>query len=513
MATQVSLNSGAVASAGTLALQTNGTTEAVSISTGQVATLAQNPILTSGTANGVAYLNGSKAVTSGSALTFDGTNFATTGTASATKMIPTGGSATGNGMYLPASNTLAWSNNGSETMRLDSSGNLGLGVTPSGWQSGFRAMQLSGLASWNVDGSTAGSGTYFGNNVYRDSADSRWEYLVTGDNATQYLQASGQHIWRTSASGTAGNAITFTQAMTLDASGNLGVGVTSINASLHVQGAATTDGSISFNQQLASTTAYSSSPASGTMVALKYNSGGSYAGMGGWTVAKENATDGNFASYFAIHTRANGGANTERARIDSSGNLLVGQTSGSYKLSVTGSVYLNALLGTGYNASSEATLGAFGASNDTAVNSSAVYNIEWKMYGDASGQFWRANYIARGGSRTLGAYCTGTAWTNSSDIANKENITSTEYGLATVMASNPVDFQWKTMRDENGVGKKDIGFIAQEMELLVPEVVSGGEGDKGISYGNLVAIAFKAIQEQQTLITTLTERITALEAK
>ena len=82
-----------------------------------------------GTANGVAYLDGSKVLTTGSALTFDGTNFATTGTASATKMIPTGGSATGNGMYLPAANTLAWSNNGSETMRLDSSGNLVLGAT------------------------------------------------------------------------------------------------------------------------------------------------------------------------------------------------------------------------------------------------------------------------------------------------------------------------------------------------------------------------------------------------
>jgi hypothetical protein len=75
MATQVSLNSGAIASAGALAIQTNGTTEAVSISTGQVATLAQNPVLTSGTANGVAYLNGSKVLTTGSALVFDGTNF------------------------------------------------------------------------------------------------------------------------------------------------------------------------------------------------------------------------------------------------------------------------------------------------------------------------------------------------------------------------------------------------------------------------------------------------------
>jgi hypothetical protein len=75
MATQVSLNSGAVASAGALALQTNGTTQAVSISTGQVATLAQNPILTSGTINGVAYLNGSNALTTGSALTYNGTSF------------------------------------------------------------------------------------------------------------------------------------------------------------------------------------------------------------------------------------------------------------------------------------------------------------------------------------------------------------------------------------------------------------------------------------------------------
>jgi hypothetical protein len=79
MATQVSLNDGAIASAGALAIQTNGTTQAVSISTGQVATVAQNPILTSGTANGVAFLNGSKVLTTGSALAFDGTTFSSSG--------------------------------------------------------------------------------------------------------------------------------------------------------------------------------------------------------------------------------------------------------------------------------------------------------------------------------------------------------------------------------------------------------------------------------------------------
>ena len=105
-------------------------------STGDVAgvgalTMGGNLTLSGGTANGVLYLNGSKVATSGSALTFDGTNFATTGTASATKFIPTGGTATGNGMYLPTSNELAWSNNGSETMRLTSTG-LGIGTSSPG---------------------------------------------------------------------------------------------------------------------------------------------------------------------------------------------------------------------------------------------------------------------------------------------------------------------------------------------------------------------------------------------
>lgn len=93
-----------------------------------VKTFSSNPILSAGTANGIAYLNGSKSVTSGSALTFDGTNFATTGTASAAKLVPTGSSATGNGMYLPAANTLGWSVNSSEAMRLDGTG-LGVGTS------------------------------------------------------------------------------------------------------------------------------------------------------------------------------------------------------------------------------------------------------------------------------------------------------------------------------------------------------------------------------------------------
>jgi len=93
-----------------------------------VATLTANPVLSAGTANGVTYLNGSKSLTSGSAITFDGTNFATTGTATATKLIPTGTSVTGNGLYLPAANALGLSTNGTNAVYIDSSQNVGIGT-------------------------------------------------------------------------------------------------------------------------------------------------------------------------------------------------------------------------------------------------------------------------------------------------------------------------------------------------------------------------------------------------
>ena len=58
--------------------------------------------------------------------------------------------------------------------------------------------------------------------------DTAWldNYKTTGDATTLYSQLSGAHKWFTAPSGTAGNPITFTQAMTLDALGNLLVGLT-----------------------------------------------------------------------------------------------------------------------------------------------------------------------------------------------------------------------------------------------------------------------------------------------
>jgi hypothetical protein len=109
--------------------------------------------LTSFTANGLVYASSTSALATSSAITFDGSNFATTGTASATKFIPTGGSATGNGMYLPASNEVAISTAGVERLRYLSDGTILAGTT----DSSFFANNVTGVGLYASSGFVAAS--------------------------------------------------------------------------------------------------------------------------------------------------------------------------------------------------------------------------------------------------------------------------------------------------------------------------------------------------------------------
>ena len=241
-------------------------------------------VLAGGTANGVLYLNGSKVVTSGSGLTFD------------------------------------------------SSGNLGLGVTPSATgasQTSLEVGQLAAIVS-NPSGNTS---TNVAQNAYYDGTN--WKYRNTSVSAARYEMTGANspgstHAWYVSAGGTAGNAISFTQAMTLDASGNLGIGTSSPSRKLDVQGAPVSVGGNATGvlaNFVNNTTAFNASPTVAISLWNRYNSGGSTFPSAVVQGGKENATDGNFAGYLSLQTTDAGGTSTERLRLDSSGNLGLGGAS------------------------------------------------------------------------------------------------------------------------------------------------------------------------------------------
>jgi hypothetical protein len=161
--------------------------------------------LTSFTANGVVYASSTSALATGSALVFDGTN-------------------------------------------------VGVGVTPTGWN-GLTAIQVGQAASLFAQSGADYIGGYVGSNIYYNAG---WKYIRNGY-ATKYSfneTNNGQHQWWIAPNNTsgAGAAATETQAMTLDASGNLGIGTTSPSSILHISKGATSGAQLNITRSTATAT-------------------------------------------------------------------------------------------------------------------------------------------------------------------------------------------------------------------------------------------------------------------
>jgi hypothetical protein len=190
---------------------------------------------------------------------------------------------------------------------------------------------------------------------------------------------------------------------------------------------------------------------------------------------------------------------TERMRIDSSGNLLVGNTVNvqSSKAEITSSSLAPALLAR-VNVASDEAQWAFQVQKTTATNTTAQVFIRFLINDGAT---------ASGSITANGAGVA--AFTSTSDKRLKENIVELEPQLENIKALRPVEFDYK-----DGSGHQ-IGFIAQEMQTIYPDSVSeNSDGMLQISgWSKTEARLVKAIQEQQTLINNLTTRLNALEGK
>jgi hypothetical protein len=375
----------------------NGTVGATTPTTGAFTTVTTSSTVThnGGTANGVAYLNGSKVLTTGSALTFDGTT-------------------------------------------------LGVGIAGSAWDT-LKAIDLgSGGAVYG----TAGQGGIAANAYYGTSG---FVYKAT-NGASLYQLVADSHRWATAASGTGGTGITFSEQMRLTSTG-LGIGTSSPTSKLVVQQSQNTGDGIRLlanGSDTALLTRYLSS-IDAWQITASYGSTGAYKPIAWFT------------------------SDTERARITSGGDLLVGTTSSSATSGVGTKLIPN---GQYYGVMSGST------NSDTTL----------QVYSTGAGAY--RFYVGLGGT----VFATSTTISAISDQRLKENVQDLDAGLDKIMALKPRKFDWKAGKGKDI--KNDRGWIAQEFEQVFPDMIDtwkdespeGEEPYKSVR-ADLIPVLVKAIQE------------------
>jgi hypothetical protein len=440
---------------------------------GTVVELGTNPstlALPNGTSNGVAYLNGSKVLTTGSALTFDGTTFKAS--KAGTPFILAENTASSSAAIVQVKNTagstylgqdsiggyvltdyaapfLFYINN-TEQMRLTSTG-LGIGTS----SPAYRLQVETASATGNIVG-------YFRQGSGAVAAILSTTDLVGFGNGAS---AGETRIYADGASGLITFRTNSTERARIDSSGNVGIGETSPGQTLAVKN--------------------SSSPI------IRVGDGTRHVELRGGSTTQNSAVGTYYGGDFTFVTNSN-----ERARITSGGYLLVGTTSavGDARLvvnnpdNVSGDFCFVSALGSNCN-------------NTSSYHYIAATNAADKFYVYGNGNVVNTN----------GSY--GTL----SDAKLKENIVDATPKLADVMRLQVRNFNLKT-----DPSLKQIGFVAQEFEQVFPGMVDESPDrnadnetlettTKHIKTSVLIPILVKAIQELKTELDTVKAELNALK--
>jgi hypothetical protein len=375
-------------------------------------------------------------------------------------------SGSGGNAYLQESGgTLFIGAGGAGRVQVTSSGNLGLGVSPSAWGSGAKSLEGVGGALTFFD--STNDQLWLTQNAFWDGA---WKYKTTNF-ASSFQQYLGQHVWFTAPSGTAGNTITFTQAMTLDASGNLLLGAT---AQAFAERFRMNGGYAVFDDA-------------------------SYTGFIGRGTALGTGTASDFAIRSSNALAFLAGGATERARITSGGDLLVGNTASvqTSRAEFTSTSLTPAFLArVNVDADEGQWAGQFQKKTATSTTSQIFVRFLINDGATASG------YITANGANAA-------TFTSSSDSRLKENIAELPSQWGSIKALRPVEFDYI----ESEGGGHQVGFIAQDFEQVYPDSV--GERPDGMKmlsgWSKTEARMVKALQEAMARIEKLEAEVAALK--
>lgn len=433
-------------------------------------------------------------ITTGVIPTLTSTTLITTGTGTAASpaIVPTGD--TNTGIFFPAADTLAATTNGTERLRINSSGQVGIGSTAPNAKL-FVSVGTSPNTAQLLVGYLNGSDNYYDANThyFRDGSSAEKMRIDSSGNvgigttsptaigsgatldlrstsgagiglgstsAGQFAQMyvlnadSSLRIQNTSASGFTQFATNGTECMRIDSSGNVGIGATSPSSSI------------------------------GLTKVLEI--GGTYGGIAfsSTTPSSNKVEIGNFGSNTLVFA-TNG---TESMRIDSGGNVYVGTTNsiGKFTVEASGSSTSNIPL---------TTNSITGAGNRF-----------------AAGFYYSGTKVG-----SIEVTASATSYVTSSDYRLKTNLEPISNGIERVKQLPVYRFNW--IADEGG--NKVDGFVAHEAKAIVPECVSGEKDavdsdgkpiHQGIDQSKIVPLLTAALKEAIAKIETLESKVTALEA-
>jgi hypothetical protein len=368
-----------------------------------------------------------------------------------------------------------WVKSGSDIYR--ASGNVGIGTTAP-----LSPLQLGSVFALQQDINSGYIGANFGSGTSGNYIKSQFANQMMFDSAT------GTINFKVAPSGTAGNAITYSTAMMINSSGNVGIGTSSAQAKLDVAGDFYINGTGGLNQS-------SSSYSVGSGIRELFRVGSSNLTTGG--TFSLSATRGGF-----VHSSLWAWSTTHNA---TGQGTLTQLSSGQYSninvyldVAGDGSAIISADWGAaqGYGLSVQKMAGG-------ALDMSA-YGTDWTTANAAYTRARSVTTIANGFQTVNGSFSgnviaagsvTAASYVTTSDRRLKKNIMTIDDSLKKILALHGVEFDWKVN------GQHEVGLIAQEVEKIEPAlVIMRADGFKGVKYSNIVALLIEAMKSEHLSI-------------